>query len=150
MESLKSKLDRLSPEERNQIEDYVDFLLSRSGQAGSPPASLSLSIPPALDTAPPPLPATGSAPAGETRPVRLQDLVRTGDQPAPAAGDGESPAPFHEIGGVEKDLVTHDYMDYGRFEHHTSPATEAVTKVKRKIIAREEQEKPRHLVDWVD
>ena len=59
-------------------------------------------------------------------------------------------APFQEIGGGVQDRITHDYMDYGQFEHHPSPATEAVKKVKRKIIAREEQEKPRHLLDWVD
>jgi hypothetical protein len=41
-------------------------------------------------------------------------------------------------------------MDYGQFDKQPSPATEAVKKVRRKIIAREGQEKPRHLLDWVD
>jgi len=41
-------------------------------------------------------------------------------------------------------------MDYGQFEQHPSPATEAVQKVRRKIIAREEQDKTHHLLDWVD
>jgi hypothetical protein len=41
-------------------------------------------------------------------------------------------------------------MDYGQFEHNPSPAAEAVKKVRRKIIARQGQEKPSHLLDWVD
>jgi hypothetical protein len=41
-------------------------------------------------------------------------------------------------------------MDYGRFEQQSSPATEAVRKVKQKIIAREEQDRSKHLLDWVD
>ena len=87
---------------------------------------------------------------GKPGPVRLQDLART-DEPG-SAGDRDeaAPAPFQEIGGGVQDRITHDYMDYGQFEQHPSPATEAVKKVKRKIIAREEQEKPRHLLDWVD
>ena len=31
MESLESKLDRLTPDQRKEIEDFVDFLLYRSG-----------------------------------------------------------------------------------------------------------------------
>ena len=30
MESLESKLDRLTPEQRREIEDFVDFLLHRN------------------------------------------------------------------------------------------------------------------------
>jgi hypothetical protein len=86
----------------------------------------------------------------ETRPVRPQDPPHTDDRPAQVTSDGAAPVPFHEISGNIQDRITHDYMDYGQFEHHPSPATEAVKKVKRKIIARQEQEKPRNLLDWVD
>ena len=84
---------------------------------------------------------------GETRPVRQQDPARIDDRPSPVTSDEADPAPFQEISGGIPDRVTHNYMDYGQFEHPPSPATEAVKKVKRKIIAREEQEKPRHLLD---
>ena len=30
MESLESKLDRLSPEQRREVEDFVDFLIQRA------------------------------------------------------------------------------------------------------------------------
>jgi hypothetical protein len=41
-------------------------------------------------------------------------------------------------------------MDYGQYESHPSPASDAVKKVSRRIIARETQKKPHHLLDWVD
>lgn len=151
MESLESKLDRLSYEQRKETEDFVDFLLSRSGQAGTPPDA-SRDPPPVLNEAPPLLSSIEPVHIMETQPARLQEPARTNDHMAatPATSDGTAPPLFHEIGGGVKDRVTHDYIDYGQFEHPPSPATEAVKKVKRKIIAREEQEKPRHLLDWVD
>ena len=147
MESLESKMDRLSPEQRKEIEDFVDFLLLRSGRVCSPPDA-SRNPPPVLSAAPPPL--TLIEPIAETRPARLQDLARTDDLAVRATGDEPVPAPFQEICGGIPDRITHDFMDYGQFEHPPSPATEAVKKVKRKIIEREGQDKPRHLLDWVD
>jgi hypothetical protein len=148
MESLESKLDRMSPEQRKEIEDFVEFLLSRSGPVCNPP-NASCNPPPVLSVAPPPLSPIETVHGAETRPVRLQDLALSDERTAPAAGDESVPAPFQEIGGGS-DRITHNYMDYGQFEHQPSPATEAVKKVKRKIIAREGQDKPRHLLDWVD
>jgi hypothetical protein len=148
MESLESKLDRLSPEQRGEIEDFVDFLLSRSGQGGIP-SNAFCDPPPVLNVAPPPLTLIEPVHNGETQPVKLQDRARTDDRAASPAGDMAISVPFQEIGG-RSDLITHDYMDYGQFEHQPSPATEAVKKVKRKIIGREGQDKPRHLLDWVD
>jgi hypothetical protein len=52
MESLESKLDRLSPAERKEIEDFVDLLLSRSEQADIPPP-LFPAILPLLNMSPP-------------------------------------------------------------------------------------------------
>lgn len=149
MESLESKLDQLSPEQRKETEDFVDFLLSRSGQTDIQ-TDISRGSPPVLNTAPPLLSPVESVHPGETRPVRQQDPARIDDRPSPVTSDEADPAPFQEISGGIPDRVTHNYMDYGQFEHPPSPATEAVKKVKRKIIAREEQEKPRHLLDWVD
>jgi hypothetical protein len=148
MESLESKLDRLSPGQRKETEDFVDFLLSRSGQVCMPPDACRDSLL-LHNVAPPPLTRIEPVHGGETRPIRHQGPARPDDRIAPAMGDEPVPAPFQEIGGGS-DLITHDYIDYGQFEHQPSPATEAVKKVRRKIIAREGREKPRHLVDWVD
>ncbi len=147
MESLESKLDRLSQGQRKETEDFVDFLLSRSGQMDAPP-NTPCGFPPVLNVAPPPMSLIEPVHDTETRPAMVQDLANT-DERSVRATAYESPAPFQEIGGGG-DRITHDYIDYGQFEHQSSPATEAVKKVKRKIIAREEKEKPRHLLDWVD
>lgn len=150
MESLERKLERLSHEQRKETEDFVDFLLSRSGEAITPPNG-SRDPPPVLNIAPPLLSSIEPVHIMETQPDRLQDLARTDDRTAALATSNEAaPAPFHEIDGGIQDQASHDYMDYGQFAQQPSAATEAVKKVKRKIIAREEQEKPRHLLDWVD
>jgi hypothetical protein len=149
MESLESKLDRLSPEQRKETEDFVEFLLSRSGRACAlSNASCAPSL--VLNAAPPPLTLIEPVHGVETRPVGLQDHARTDDRAGPPASDEEVCAPFQEIGGGRPDLISHDYMDYGQFEKQSSPATEAVRKVKAKLGKSEEREKPRHLLDWVD
>jgi hypothetical protein len=148
MESLESKLDRLSPEQRKEIEDFLDFLLSRSVPV-NPPPDTSCYPPPVLNVAPPPLGLIEPVHGEETIPgVRVQDLARINDPAVQPPGDNAGSVPFQELGSGN-DRITHDYMDYGQSEHQPSPATEAVKKVKRKIIAREEQDKPRHLLDWV-
>jgi hypothetical protein len=146
MESLESKLDRLSPEQRKGIEDFVDFLLTRSVPADIPP-NTSCYPPQVLNVAPPPLGLIEPVHGEETLPVRAQDLVN--DPAVQPRGDNAGSVPFQERGGGN-DRITHDYMDTGQFEHQPSPSTEAVKMVRRKIITREEQEKPCHLLDWVD
>ena len=148
MESLESKLDRLSPDQRKEIEDFVDFLLSRSGQACTSMNS-TCNPPPVLNVAPPPFSMIEPVKAEETQPIGLQDLPRSDERTIPAVAGESVPTLFKEISNGS-DRITQNYMDYGQFDHPPSPATEAVIKVKRKIIAREEQEKPRHLLDWVD
>jgi hypothetical protein len=149
MESLESKLDRLSPEQRKETEDFVDFLLSRSGQVYLPP-DVSLGPPPVLQVAPPPLILIGPTHVADTQTAGPQEIGLRDDRIPPAAGE-EVPAPFHEIGGGIPDRIALDFMDYGQFERQpSSPATDAVMKVKRKIIAKEDQNKPHQLLDWVD
>jgi hypothetical protein len=149
MESLESKLDRLSPDQRKETEDFVDFLLSRSGHAYIPPDA-SRDPPPVLNAALAPLSLIEPIRPDETRLVRLQDMTRSTDRADGENSNDTVPVPFQEIGGGAQDRITHDYMDYGQFEQRPSPATEAVKNVKRKIIAKEEQDKTRHLLDWVD
>jgi hypothetical protein len=150
MESLESKLDRLSPEQRKETEDFVDFLLSRSGQVCIPP-DISLDLPLVLRVAPPPLTIIKPAQGGETRPpVQHQGRARSLERVPPAGGDKAVSSSFHEIGGGLQDWISHDYMDYGEFEKQSSPAIEAVRKVKAKLGKSGDREKSRHLLDWVD
>ncbi|HSQ93153.1 MAG TPA: hypothetical protein VLL74_02540 [Methanoregula sp.] len=144
MESLESKLDRLSHEQRREVEDFVDFLISRSCPkcfpltASDSPNMASFTFTP-----------FEAVHAEETGAVRPPDPARGEEREAPGGRDEPAPAPFLEIGGMP-DRITRDYMDYGQFEQRQSPATEAVKKVRRTITARDEQQKPRHLLDWVD
>jgi hypothetical protein len=149
MESLESKLDRLSPEQRKETEDFVDFLLSREDHPYSPPET-PCDHSTVQNVTPPLLSLINPATLEETRSVRIQDLARTEDNADMTTRDMAAPVPFHEVGVAIQDRISRDYMDYGQFEQPSSPAAEAVKKVKRKIIAREQEEKPRHLLDWVD
>lgn len=148
MESLENKLDRLSPEQRREIEDFVDFLLSRPAETVAP-VTAALTTPPVLTRA---LPPFIPEPVQETVtvPARFPDSVHPENRAESGNREEAETAPFHEIGGGMPDRLSHDYMDYGQFENRPSPVTEAVNKVKRKIIAREAQERPHHLLDWVD
>ena len=148
MESIESKLDRLSPAQRREVEDYVDFLLYRSGslQAISNPA---VSPPPVLkgDTPPPPV----------MEPMSVQDNPQVmlhnpflSEEVLPPSSDLKEPlSPTQEIATGRDDRAGRDYMDYGQFEQN-SPAIIAVKKVKAKIIRKNGQDASRHLLDWID
>jgi len=146
MDLLLNKLERLTPEQRREVEDFVDFLIFRSDSRPDPIRPVA-PVPPVLMT---PLPSPEFA---QVTPVPPAQPVLS--FPFPDASVSEpvppepAPEPVHEIGGGD-DYLTHDYMDLGQYEPSPSPATEAVKKVKRKIIARETEDKPRHLLDWVD
>lgn len=143
MDLLLNKLERLTPEQRREVEDYVDFLLFRSDNRPDPARPVA-PVPPVL-MATPPVPEP--APAAIPPPLQPAPAIPYHDEPpAPAA---PAPGAVYEIGG--DDWLTRDYMDLGQFEPSSSPATEAVKKVKRKLVQREEQEKKGgHLLDWVD
>jgi hypothetical protein len=62
----------------------------------------------------------------------------------------ERATPIREIIVGGEDRISRDYMDYGSFEKNPSPATIAVKTVKEKLQKREEQEKPRVSLDWIE
>jgi hypothetical protein len=146
MESLESKMDGLSPEQKKKVEDFVDFLIYRSenpvesqGDVPHPPTIQNL--------APPPLPPAEQGHDPESPSSGIYD--------APAAGNSspvrneERPAPVREIVVSGDDRITREYMDYGRWEQN-SPAVLAVKNVKEKLQKRKEQEKPPVSLDWID
>ena len=150
MESLESKLERLSPGQRKEVEDFVDFLIFRSGDPQPPPRIIP-QAPPILSVSPPPMePVTLSlqpsqVPSPSTQDMLMRDAPR--DSPGMSRPD---PAPVQEARSTGDDWITRDYMDYGQFEQAPSPATDAVKKVKQKISQREEHDKSRQLLDWID
>jgi hypothetical protein len=142
MESLESRMERLTPEQRKEVEDFVDFILLKNNirqapATASPPPPVMMNTPPVLSIDQSP----------HQPPVRMQDLVIRDESRSP---DIAVPSPLREITSDSEDWITRDYVDYGKFEQAPSPATEAVKKVKQKIIAREAEDKSRHLLDWVD
>jgi len=147
MESLESKLDRLSPEQRKEVEEFVDFLMYRSGNSHELPDTAPVPgefrkiAPPPLNVQEPVHPPDNISPKGDdTIPIEnLSGPVQT--EPAP---------PFNEISPAGDDRITRDYMDYGQYEQNTSPAILAVKKVKEKLQKSGEQEKPRVSLDWID
>jgi len=149
MESLESKLDRLSHEQRREIEDFVDFLLYRSGTLPgvSGPAvvnpTVTKVVPPVIPVMTPILQDTPMVVASEQN-IRQADTSSTGMP--------EEPSPLiQEITVEVEDKISRDYMDYGQFEQQPSPATEAVKKVKtRLLIQKSDQDTSHHLLDWVD
>lgn len=148
MESLESKLDRLTAEQRKEVEDFVDFLMFRSGSSHESPlaaavtpllqdAALPILTPPEPVRFPEHSPGKGfESPSDES----LSLFVETKEQSVS----------FNEIIVGGDDHVTHGYLDYGQFEQKSSPAITAVKNVKEKLQKQKEQEKPRVLLDWID
>jgi hypothetical protein len=148
MDTLESKLDHLSAEQRREVEDFVDFLIQRAEgirvtvQLPSHDPSPAKSIAPPLIT---PDPAPGEEPP--VSPAREYALPAA---PEPVH-EAEPPVAIHEI-------ETDDgFLDYGKFERAAaapaplppSPADAAVQKVKRKLIQKREANKTQ-LLEWID
>jgi hypothetical protein len=148
MESWESKLDRLSPDQRKEVEDFVDFLIYRSGNfQGSPPTA---QFPTQIQkVAPPSLVVQEPVQILENPRAKELDASPEENSSTPVPHE-ESATPFHEVSAAGDDRIARDYMDYGQFEQKSSPAIIAVKKVKEKLQKREEQEKPRVSLDWID
>jgi hypothetical protein len=146
MDPLERKIDRLSPEQRRETEDFVDFLLSRSGQLAVP-QFISRPQLPARNVAPPPLTMIEPVHIAESQPSLPLEYSMENTRMT-AVGDHAIPPVLSKIEGSD-DLVSRDYMDYGQFEQR-SPAKEAVRKVKAKLTRSEEQYRSNQLLDWID
>jgi hypothetical protein len=152
MESLESKLDRLTPGERREVEDFVDFLIQRAEGIHVTVQVASHEAPALTKSVAPPLIAPAPVPTEEPAMPRSREDV------PPAA---VMPVPVAELPTVIQEIAVDDgsdgYFDYGKFEKAAppaplppSPADEAVKKVKRKLIQKSEQASKTQLLDWID
>jgi hypothetical protein len=148
MESLESKLDRLSPEQRKEVEEFVDFLLYRSGNVHESPGTAPVPLE-FKKVAPPPLTLPEPVHIIENSPPKIYDLPRVENSTMPVRNE-EQISPLQEITLGGDDRITRDYMDYGQYEQQSSPATIAVKNVKEKLKKQEDGEKPRVSLDWID
>ncbi|MFA4849761.1 MAG: hypothetical protein WC626_08555 [Methanoregula sp.] len=147
MESLESKLDRLSLDQRREVEDFVDFLLYRSGSLQGVPGPTSIN-PLLLNPVPPVIPVMTPI-IQDTPPIVVPEQnIRQAESSLTGMSEVSSPL-IQEITVEVEDRISRDYMDYGQFEQQ-SPANESVKKVKAKLIQKGEQDKSRHLLDWID
>jgi len=147
MESLENKLDRLAPEQRKEVEEFVDFLLYRSGNSHESSGSAPVT-PEFRNVAPPPLSQMEPVNVTENSSPVVYDAQVSGSPPP--VGNGEGPASIMEIVTDSDDRISREYMDYGQFDKNPSPATTAVKKVKEKLQKRTENEKSRVSLDWID
>ena len=114
-----------------------------------------MSLPGAADpvriqnAAPPPLILQEPVHVLENSPLKENDVTHVTTSSVPAKPE-EKAATLQEIGPVNDDRITRDYMDYGQYDRSPSPATAAVKKVKEKLQKRAENEKPRVSLDWID
>ena len=150
-DSLESRLERLSPEQRRSVEDYVDFLLSRPASlAGNPgtPAT----VPPPVAAPPPLLTLREMEQPGVSPPACPPDPgIVLSDDPV-RREEAESPG-IRPITTEREDALTGGYMDYGKFEppqkSPPSPADEAVKRVRGKLDRRKGEKPADSLLEWV-
>lgn len=141
MELLESRMERLTPEQRMEVEDFVDFLLLKNNFRQNPPVAptpspILMNTPPVLSADPVP-----AVPAMQTQDTHIPE------EPHLSAGSHDpDPSTIQEIVDSGED----GYMDYGRFEQVAIPVAGPEKSVKRKVIARDAGEKSRLLLDWVD
>jgi hypothetical protein len=147
MESLESRLDRLSPEQRREVEDFVDFLIQRSGTFDKAPPLPQASPPPLITVAPQPIPV--QEPPAEPDPPKTRTRIRVSESPDPAPQEDPTTPLIQEI--APDDPGTNDYIDYGKYEPPPpSPATDAVKRVKEKISHKKVHETGNQILDWID
>jgi hypothetical protein len=148
MDSLESRLERLTPGQRREVEDFVDFLLQQSGTSPALKTPVPQASPPLLEVAPPAFTVQESPVNPEPFRMNVHDPI-----PASTPISEESSPLIAEITTSDEDLLTHDYMDYGQFDQlsrQPSPADEAVRNVKVKMSRKGKEDRTHQLLDWID
>ncbi len=153
MDSLESRLERLTPGQRREVEDFVDFLLQQSGTSPGSKFPVPQAPPPLLDVAPPAFTVQEPPVNPEAPRIHVYDLTCGAGSPAITPVYNESPPPTAKITTSGEDFLTHDYMDYGQFDQsprEPSPADEAVRNVRVKMSRKDKGERTSQLLDWID
>jgi hypothetical protein len=153
MDSLESKLDRLIPGQRREVDDFVDFLLQQAGNSAGSAMPVPQAAPPPLAVAPPPFTVEESLQQPEAPTRSAPEFTRAPGAPAPIPAPIDPPSSMQEIIVTSEDHLTRDYMDYGRFDQspkESSPADEAVRNVKEKLSRKSKEDKTNQLLEWID
>ncbi len=148
MDSLESRLERLTPGQRREVEDFVEFLLQQSGTSPALKNPVPQAPPQSLNVAPPVFTV-------QELPLNPEPFRMNVHDPIPESTpiSEESLPLIAEITISDEDLLTHDYMDYGQFDpssQQPSPADEAVRNVKVKMSRKDKEDRTHQLLDWID
>jgi hypothetical protein len=155
MGSLDGKLEQLTPEDRKLVEDFVNLLIQRAFRQSADSLD-PVTAPPVPAIAPPPLLIVQEPPPAELPAVSTGSGVPRPDMMVPAVHIPEHGAPpaFLELGQDTGDLLTTDYMDYGKFEQKEkippSPADAAVQRVKIRLNGKKGKDPTHNLLEWID
>ena len=150
MEQLERRIARLTPQQQDEVSDFVDFLILKNNMQQNAAASRSsvimVNTPPVMvpDAVPHPFPLPR---------VSTGAPVVSSETPAPVILADESPAPVFEVSHKCDDGITREYMDYGRFEDEPGGRVADSTdkNARQKQPGRkEDREKTRHILEWVD
>jgi hypothetical protein len=152
MESLENKLDRLSPEQRREVEDFVDFLIQRAEGIRVTIQLASHDASPPLKSVAPPLISPDPISSDDASVLPVRDVNNSS-----TASPSTHEVLVHEIAGTDGNNTPDEYFEYGKFEKSAppaafppSPADAAVQKVKNKLIQKSEQVSKDKLLDWID
>ena len=149
MDSLENKLERMTPGQRREVEDFVDFLLQQSNISPAPMIPVPLA-PHMMDVAPPPLTREEPPATSGTSRIASHDVILASGTADPAC---EESTPLAVEIDPNDDYITHDYMDYGQFDQSSrqpSQSTEAVRNVKMKMSRKDKEDRTSQLLDWID
>lgn len=143
MESLENKIERLSLEQRQELEDFVDFLLQRtdiSVQTPLKPASPPITLP----VAPPPLSVDESGSSKEK--IKNYDLIHQQKVDSSSTTRQDKDSLVQEILDNGDDFLAEEYMDYGQFDKETKITTHKKQIKKKPAIV----EKASDVLEWID
>ncbi len=149
MESLENKLERLTPVQRREVEDFVEFLLQQSGTSPAPMIPVP-QVPKMMGIAPPPLTQEEPPATSGISQIASHDVILASGSPDPACDEF---TPLATEIDPNDDYITHDYMDYGQFDpssRQPSPATESVRNVKMNMDRKDKEDRTSQLLDWID
>jgi len=146
MVPLENRIAQLTPEQQQEVSDFVDFLLLkntiREGTANPAPAPAWANFPPVMVSD-----HTFNQPAD---PSPETDSWSHSVLPPFTPHGKPAPPAIHEITGGGDDIITREYLDYGSFAGAPPAATDMQKKGRHRIIARDEKEKTPHILEWVD
>jgi len=143
MDSLENKIERLSLEQRQELEDFVDFLLQRKDVSVRTPLK-PVSPPPTLTVAPPPFSVDESGSSKEK--IKNQELTHQQKLDSISTTQQDKDSLVQDILDSGNDFLAEEYMDYGQLGKETKTTAHKKQIKKKPVIV----ETVSDLLEWID